>query len=95
MQPTPKQVPLTLLVLLQVAISAASLVVEIVAGRMLAPYVGIRYRVLARMEGGKEVLEAPLPAVLTAQKGLNEVRYASLKGIMAVKRKQIPVYKDL
>lgn len=42
------------------------------------------------IEGGKEVLEAPLPAVFTAQKGLNEVRYASLKGIMAVKRKTIP-----
>jgi electron transfer flavoprotein beta subunit len=44
------------------------------------------------VEGGKEVLETDLPAVFTAQKGLNEVRYASLKGIMAVKRKQIPVW---
>lgn len=44
------------------------------------------------VEGAKEVLEATLPAVFTAQKGLNEVRYASLKGIMAVKRKQIPVW---
>lgn len=44
------------------------------------------------VEGGKEVLAVPLPAVLTAQKGLNEVRYASLKGIMAVKRKTIPVW---
>jgi electron transfer flavoprotein beta subunit len=43
------------------------------------------------VEGGKERITAPYPAVLTAQKGLNEVRYASLKGIMAVKRKQIPV----
>lgn len=33
--------PLTLLILLQGAVSAASLVVEIVAGRMLAPYVGM------------------------------------------------------
>ena len=32
---------------------------------------------------------APLPAVLTAQKGLNEPRYASLKGIMAAKKKPI------
>jgi electron transfer flavoprotein beta subunit len=31
-----------------------------------------------------------LPAVITAQKGLNEPRYASLKGIMAVKKKVIP-----
>lgn len=41
MPSTPKRVPLTLLVALQVAVSAASLVVEIVAGRMLAPYVGM------------------------------------------------------
>lgn len=33
--------PLTLLIFLQGAVSAASLVVEIVAGRMLAPYVGM------------------------------------------------------
>lgn len=51
-----------------------------------------KVKVLREVEGGKEVLEAPLPAVLTAQKGLNEVRYASLKGIMAVKRKVIPVW---
>ncbi len=44
------------------------------------------------IEGGKEVVETPLPAVFSAQKGLNEVRYASLKGIMAVKRKEIPVW---
>ena len=31
----------------------------------------------------------PLPAVLTAQKGLNEPRYASLKGIMGAKKKPI------
>jgi electron transfer flavoprotein beta subunit len=42
------------------------------------------------VEGGHEVVEAPLPAVVTAQKGLNEPRYASIKGIMAVKKKVIP-----
>ena len=41
------------------------------------------------IEGGKEVVEAKLPAVITAQKGLNEPRYASLKGIMAAKKKTI------
>ncbi len=49
-----------------------------------------RLQVTREVEGGKEKMSAPMPAVLTAQKGLNEVRYASLKGIMAVKRKQIP-----
>ena len=38
------------------------------------------------IEGAEEVIECPLPAVITAQKGLNEPRYASLKGIMAAKK---------
>jgi len=42
------------------------------------------------VEGGAERVEFELPAVITAQKGLNEPRYASLKGIMAVKKKVIP-----
>ena len=41
------------------------------------------------IEGAHEVVECPLPVVLTAQKGLNEPRYASLKGIMAAKKKPI------
>ncbi len=41
------------------------------------------------IEGGREVVEITLPAVLTTEKGLNEPRYASLKGIMAAKRKPI------
>ncbi len=40
-------------------------------------------------EGGKEIVETKLPAIITAQKGLNEPRYASLKGIMAAKKKTI------
>ena len=45
------------------------------------------------IEGAEEVVEAPLPVVLGAQKGLNEPRYASLKGIMAAKKKTIAVKK--
>ncbi len=41
------------------------------------------------IEGAHEVVECTLPAVLTAQKGLNEPRYASLKGIMGAKKKPI------
>ena len=41
------------------------------------------------IEGGREVIEVTLPAVLTTEKGLNEPRYASLKGIMAAKKKPI------
>jgi electron transfer flavoprotein beta subunit len=41
------------------------------------------------IEGAHEVVECTLPAALTAQKGLNEPRYASLKGIMAAKKKPV------
>jgi len=41
------------------------------------------------IEGGREVVEVELPAVFTADKGLNEPRYASLKGIMAAKKKPL------
>jgi len=41
------------------------------------------------IEGGSEVVEVPVPAVITAQKGLNEPRYPSMKGIMQAKKKPI------
>jgi electron transfer flavoprotein beta subunit len=50
---------------------------------------GDRAKVEREIEGGREVVEVTLPAVLTADKGLNEPRYASLKGIMAAKKKPI------
>jgi electron transfer flavoprotein beta subunit len=43
------------------------------------------------IEGGIEVCEFPLPAVLTVDKGLNEPRYPALKGIMAAKKKPLDV----
>jgi electron transfer flavoprotein beta subunit len=39
------------------------------------------------VEGGVEVWDTSLPAVISAQKGLNTPRYAGLKGIMAAKKK--------
>jgi electron transfer flavoprotein beta subunit len=41
------------------------------------------------IEGGREVFEVTLPAAFTTDKGLNNPRYASLKGIMAAKKKTI------
>jgi len=41
------------------------------------------------IEGGREVVQTSLPVIITCQKGLNEPRYASLKGIMAAKKKTI------
>jgi len=43
------------------------------------------------IEGGVEVVEFTLPAVITAEKGLNEPRYPALKGIMAAKKKPLEV----
>jgi electron transfer flavoprotein beta subunit len=41
------------------------------------------------VEGQVLVIESSLPALITAQKGLNEPRYASLPGIMKAKRKPL------
>jgi electron transfer flavoprotein beta subunit len=50
---------------------------------------GQQFRAEREVEGAREILEGSLPAAFTAQKGLNNPRYASLKGIMAAKKKQI------
>ncbi|MCJ7664802.1 MAG: electron transfer flavoprotein subunit beta/FixA family protein [Desulfobacterales bacterium] len=46
-----------------------------------------------QVEGGIEVLEVPLPAILGATKGLNEPRYPSLPGIMKAKKKELKPIK--
>jgi electron transfer flavoprotein beta subunit len=43
------------------------------------------------IEGAEEILEATVPVIITAQKGLNEPRYAKLQGIMAAKKIAIDV----
>jgi electron transfer flavoprotein beta subunit len=43
------------------------------------------------LEGASEVVEFPLPAVLTIDDGLNKERLPSLKGIMAAKKKPLEV----
>ncbi len=45
-----------------------------------------------QIEGGIEVIEAPLPALITCQKGLNEPRYPSLPGIMKAKQKPLETW---
>ena len=55
-------------------------------------------RVARELEGDKrEIVELPLPCVVTVQTGINEPRYASIKGIMAAKRKEMkaPTPADL
>ena len=42
------------------------------------------------LEGGWfQWVTLPLPALLTIQSGINQLRYATLKGIMAAKKKEI------
>ena len=45
------------------------------------------------VEGATEVFTSPLPCLVAAQKGLNEPRYPSLKGIMAAKKVPIQTLK--
>ncbi len=42
-----------------------------------------------RIEGGDEMIETSLPAIVSCDKGLNDPRYASLPGIMKAKKKEI------
>src|SRR5262249_29183414 len=51
---------------------------------------GSNLRVKRELEGGWfQWVAMPLPAVLTIQSGINQLRYATLKGIMAAKKKEI------
>jgi electron transfer flavoprotein beta subunit len=76
------------------------------AGPMLATLLGVPHtttavrltksngtlRVERELEGGAlEVVELKTPCLVTTQTGMNQVRYASLKGIMAAKKKAIDV----
>src|SRR5205807_6695487 len=72
----------------------------VVAGLLDVPWVttvahleieGMKGVAEREIEGGVEVVEFPLPAVLTTDKGLNEPRYPALKGIMAAKKKPLEV----
>ena len=47
-------------------------------------------RVKRELEGGWfQWIAMPLPALLTIQSGINQLRYATLKGIMAAKKKEV------
>jgi electron transfer flavoprotein beta subunit len=51
---------------------------------------GSTLRVKRELEGGWfQWVSMPVPAVLTIQSGINQLRYATLKGIMAAKKKEV------
>lgn len=52
---------------------------------------GNTVKVIRPIEGAQLLIESSLPCVVTAQKGLNEPRYASLPGIMKAKKKPVDV----
>src|SRR4026207_1581747 len=57
---------------------------------MEVPADGGGLRVKRELEGGWfQWVAMPLPAVLTIQSGINQLRYATLKGIMAAKKKEV------
>jgi electron transfer flavoprotein beta subunit len=94
-----KQMPCDLIIAGQRAVDDDNHVV----GPAVAEYLGIPHlslviqeeindgtiRCTRTVEGGTVVHEAPLPVLLTTQRGLNEPRYASLPGIMKAKKKPI------
>ena len=55
-------------------------------------YGGGELRCKREIEGGVEQVKVPLPAVISCQKGLNDPRYPSLKGIMAAKKKELATF---
>jgi electron transfer flavoprotein beta subunit len=61
----------------------ATIVIEVDAG-------GEQLRVKRELESGwYQWYTMPLPALLTIQSGISQIRYATLKGIMAAKKKEI------
>lgn len=74
------QVPAMVAELLGLPCATVVVELEVADGRAVAT---------REVEGGHETVEMELPAVVAAQKGLNEPRYASLKGIMAAKKKPL------
>ena len=76
----------TIIMEVQVETGGAS---EKVAGGLQASG-PVTVRVKRELEGGWfQWIAMPLPAVLTIQSGINQLRYATLKGIMAAKKKEI------
>jgi electron transfer flavoprotein beta subunit len=74
----------------QVAVRAAEVLgIPSVSSILKLDVDGDKATAVREIDGGTEIIEVPLPAVLTAQKGLNEPRLPSMKGIMASKKKEI------
>jgi electron transfer flavoprotein beta subunit len=72
----------------KLGVSHSTIIMEVQVDLSAAP--GQALRVKRELEGGWfQWIAMPLPAVLTIQSGINQLRYATLKGIMAAKKKEI------
>jgi electron transfer flavoprotein beta subunit len=68
----------------------ATIIMEVQAEPSTASGQGGSLRVKRELEGGWfQWVALPMPALLTIQSGINQLRYATLKGIMAAKKKEI------
>ena len=69
----------------------ATIIMEVQASASASTGSGLAsLRVKRELEGGWfQWISLPLPALLTIQSGINQLRYATLKGIMAAKKKDI------
>src|ERR1700687_1224644 len=68
----------------------ATIIMEVQAAPLTGSGQVATLRVKRELEGGWfQWVAMPLPAVLTIQSGINQLRYATLKGIMAAKKKEI------
>lgn len=57
--------------------------------RLEIPAEGTSLRAHRRIEGAEEIVESPLPALVTCEKGLNEPRFTSLPNLMKAKKKPV------
>jgi electron transfer flavoprotein beta subunit len=68
----------------------ATIIMEVQVADPSAGSGQVALRVKRELEGGWfQWVGLPMPALLTIQSGINQLRYATLKGIMAAKKKEI------
>lgn len=73
---------------------AAHLDLPYVTVVLAAEYSATGIKCKREIEGGAfEMVQAPLPVLIAAQKGMNEPRYASLPNIMKAKKKEVKALK--
>jgi electron transfer flavoprotein beta subunit len=74
----------------KLGIPHSTIIMEVIVSPSASSGQAAELRVKRELEGGWfQHVAMPLPALLTIQSGINQLRYATLKGIMAAKKKEI------